>query len=47
MWCLRFSPSDLEEVDAGKLSGRVKLRFKDGRLLIGYFQEDVLHGFTR
>ena len=47
----RFAPSDLEEVagktEAGKLTGRVKLRFKDGRLVIGYFKEDVLHGFAR
>ena len=47
----RFSPSDIEEVagetEAWKLRGRVKLRFKDGRLLIGYFQDDILHGFAR
>ena len=47
----RFAPSDLEEVtgqtEAGKLTGRVKLRFQDGRLVIAYFKEDVLHGFAR
>ena len=47
----RFALSDLEEVagktEAGKLTGRAKLRFKDGRLVIGYFKEDVLHGFAR
>ena len=47
----RFSLADIKEVagktEAGKLRGRVKLLFKDGRLVIGYFQDDVLHGFAR
>ena len=31
----------------GKLTGRSKIKFKDKRLLIGYFTEGVLHGFAR
>ena len=40
-WRRNDPPSD------GKLTGRSKIKFKDKRLLIGYFTEGVLHGFAR
>merc|ERR1719323_2200388 len=42
---------DVEEVigsfDDKKLSGRAKIKLKDGKFLNGYFKSGVLHGFAR
>ena len=47
----RISQSEVEEVVGGSagggLEGRVKIKLKDGRLLVGYFRGGVLHGFAR
>ena len=47
----RFAPSEVAEIvgksDDGILDGKVKIKFKDGRLLNGYFKEGILHGFAR
>ena len=31
----------------GKLNGKAKVKYRDGRSLIGYFKEGRLHGFVR
>ena len=32
---------------SGILTGRAKIKFKDGKFFIGYFKDGVLHGFAR
>ena len=35
------------EYKNGKLSGRARVKYKDGKFLIGFFKNGRLHGFVR
>ena len=48
---ISFSEGKVEQISGeylqGKLNGKVKVKFRDKTLLVGYFKAGVLHGFGR